>query len=108
VGGDGSCNVYGYLDQALRIVGHLKTMSATAESFETIEQEMNADRPLGVRIAWAGGGAHFVAVGGYRYLPAQYVHVEDPWYGPSDVAYNTLSGAYQGSGTWTHTYWTTP
>jgi hypothetical protein len=44
------------------------------------------------------GGAHFVAIGGFRERPSQYVHVEDPWYGPSDVAYATLVSGYQGTG----------
>jgi hypothetical protein len=34
------------------------------------------------------------------------VHVDDPIYGPSDVTYSTLETAYQGSGTWTHSYYT--
>lgn len=57
---------------------------------------------------WSGGGAHFLAVGGYRDLPVQYVHVEDPWYGPSDIPFSTLVSGYQGIGTWANSYWTKP
>ena len=30
----------------------------------------------------------------------------DPIYGKSDLTYTTLETAYQGSGTWTHSYYT--
>ncbi|HWX97097.1 MAG TPA: papain-like cysteine protease family protein [Solirubrobacteraceae bacterium] len=106
--GAGVCNVYGFLDRALNAVGHLDHMASEAADFQTVDSEIDARRPLGVRVAWAGGGAHFVAIGGYRELPEPYVHVEDPWYGPSDVPYSTLRSGYQASGTWTHTYWTRP
>jgi hypothetical protein len=105
-GASGPCNVYGFLDQALTIVGHFDHIAGQAAGFQTVDDEIDAGRPLGVRVAWSGGGAHFVAIGGYRESPQQYVHVEDPWYGPSDVAYTTLANSYQGTGTWTHTYWT--
>jgi len=107
-GGPGPCNVYGYLDKALAAVGHYDHMAAQVASFPTIEGQINGGRPVGVRVAWSGGGAHFVAVGGYRDIPGPYVHVEDPWYGPSDVAYSTLVSGYQTTGSWTHTYWTKP
>lgn len=105
-GKSGPCDVYGFLDQALGVVGHFDRVTATVADFQTIDEEIDAQRPMGVRVAWSGGGAHFVAIGGYRERPSQYVHVEDPWYGPSDVAYSTLKSGYQGNGTWTHSYWT--
>jgi hypothetical protein len=105
-GASGPCNVYGYLDQALTTVGHLDRVAAEMADFQAVDTEIDAKRPMGVRVAWSGGGAHFIAIGGYRELPEQYVHVEDPWYGPSDVAYTTLESGYQGTGSWTHTYWT--
>lgn len=107
-GASGACNVYGYLDQALSVVGHFDHIAGQTADFQTVDHEIDGHRPLGVRVAWSGGGAHFLAIGGYRERPDQYVHVEDPWYGPSDVAYSALTTAYQGSGTWTHTYWTKP
>jgi hypothetical protein len=105
-GAGGPCNVYGYLNTALTVVGHFDHMAQQVADFQTVDDEIDAGRPLGVRVAWSGGGAHFLAIGGYRERPEQYVHVEDPWYGPSDVSYATLESGYQGSGTWTHTYWT--
>jgi hypothetical protein len=105
-GASGPCNVYGFLNDALTAVGHYDHMAAQVASFQVVEGEVGAGRPLGVRVAWSGGGAHFLAIGGFRDLPDNYLHVEDPWYGPSDIAHATLESAYQGSGKWTHTYWT--
>jgi hypothetical protein len=102
------CNVYGHLDRALTTVGHFGRMAEQVASFWDVGAEIEAERPLGVRVAWSGGGAHFLAIGGYRELPDQYLHVEDPWYGPSQVSYAALISGYQGKGSWTHTYWTKP
>jgi hypothetical protein len=102
------CNVYGYLDRALTTVGHFERMAEEVASFWAVIGEIEADRPMGVRVAWPGGGAHFVAIGGYREFPDEYLHVEDPWYGPSQVPHATLARGYQGTGSWTHTYWTKP
>lgn len=107
-GASGPCNVYGYLDQALTVVGDFDHETGTTDSFAGTAQQIREGRPLGVRVAWSGGGAHFLAVGGYRDLPVQYVHVEDPWYGPSDIPFSTLVSSYQGIGTWTNSYWTKP
>jgi hypothetical protein len=89
-------------------VGDFDHETGTVDSFADTGQQIREGRPLGVRVAWSGGGAHFLAVGGYRDLPVQYVHVEDPWYGPSDIPFSTLVGSYQGIGTWTNSYWTKP
>ena len=36
------------------------------------------------------------------------LYVEDPIYGATDIAFDTFRTAYQGSGSWTHTYYTNP
>jgi hypothetical protein len=69
--------------------------------------EIDARRPVGLRIGWRGGGGHFIAIEGYR-GDGNAVAVEDPWYGTSDVEAATLRTAYQGAGTWTHVYYTRP
>jgi peptidase C39-like protein len=107
-GASGACNVAWYLDQALTTVGDYDHWASGAAAFQVIDDEIDAKRPVCVRIGWSGGGGHFVAIGGYREFRGQYVHVEDPWYGPSDVAYTTLVSAYQTTGSWTDTYWTKP
>ena len=74
--------------------------------FQAVDDETDAGRPLGVRVAWSGGGAHFLAIIGYLEDVQNYVSVDDPIYGKSDVSYDTLRTSYQGSGTWTHSYYT--
>jgi Papain-like cysteine protease AvrRpt2 len=101
-----ACNVYGYLASALQRVGHLDHWDGNAAVFQTVDDEVDAGRPIGIRVAWSGGGAHFLAIIGYLEDTQNYVAVDDPIYGKSDVTYDTLKTSYQGSGTWTHTYYT--
>ena len=70
-----------------------------------MKTEIDAGRPISVRIGWAEGGGHNPVVVGYRSdTGGDWVGVADPWYGPSDVRLTTFSTAYQGSGSWTDTY----
>jgi hypothetical protein len=105
-GASTSCNVYGYLNTALTRVGHLDRMDSSVASFQAVDDEIDAGRPIGIRVAWSGGGAHFLAVIGYLEDDTNYVAVDDPIYGKSDLTYDTLKTSYQGSGSWTHTYYT--
>ena len=106
-GASGACNVYGYLNNALTAVGRLQQMVTGTATTAQIETEVTFARPLGIRVAWSGGGAHFLAImGQYNANGIDYVTVDDPIYGRSNVAYATLQTAYRGSGTWTHTYYT--
>src|ERR1700736_6193187 len=51
-------------------------------------------RPLGIRVAWSGGGAHFLCIMGQCGAGGiDYVTVDDPIYGRSDVNYPTLQTA---------------
>ena len=84
-GAGGPCNVYGYLDDALQDLG----------------------LPLGIRVAWSGGGAHFIAATGTE--DNSLVWVSDCGSGTTSlVDYNTLKNSYRGSGSWTHSYFTQP
>jgi hypothetical protein len=105
-GASTSCNVYGYLNTALSRVGHLDHMDGSVAPFQSVDREIDAGRPIGIRVAWSGGGAHFLAIIGYLEDVKNYVSVDDPIYGKSDLNYDTLKTSYQGSGTWTHTYYT--
>ncbi len=100
----GPCNVYGFLNTALQTVGNFDHMTYSAEADATITAQAQAGQPLGVRVAWSGGGAHFIMVVGGG--PNNMVYVKDPWYGASYITYNTLKNSYQGSGSWTHSYFT--
>ena len=106
VGGSSACDVYGFLDDALRRVGHFNRVAAAAADFGAGRKEVDAGRPLCLRVAWSGGGAHFLALIGYLAEDVGYVTVDDPIYGKSDVACDILKTSYQGSGSWTHSYYT--
>jgi len=113
-GGSGACNVPWYLDRALTRVGHLVAMTIGTANFATVKGEINAGRPICCRIAWSGGGGHFVALTCWfsfarRRKPVlQWVRVSDPWsaYGTSVWRFSAFATAYQGTGSWTHTYTT--
>jgi hypothetical protein len=104
-GASGPCNVYGFLDTALTRVGHLDHFAGGTSTFSQIQSEINGGRPLGVRTAWSGGGAHFLAIIGYR-IRNNMLAVDDPFYGKSDVGLSTFTSSYQSSGSWTHSYFT--
>ncbi|WP_331447405.1 papain-like cysteine protease family protein [Streptomyces xanthochromogenes] len=102
-----ACNSQQPLDNPLRIVGHLNRMVGNRVDFAEVESEVKAGRPLCIRIGWAAGGGHFcTAIGVDAPADQAIVAVDDPIYGKSDQVYNTLATSYQGSGTWTHSYYT--
>jgi hypothetical protein len=108
--GPGACNQPWYLDRALTRVGHFDHMTAETSAFPGVQTEIGGRRPLGCRIAWAGGGAHFVALGGWSVAAdgSSYVSVCDPFYGPVQKKYDDFVSAYMTSGdSWTHSYYTT-
>ena len=108
-GASTSCNTAQVLDSPLTIVGDLDHMVVAAETYANIRSQIDFGRPLCLRVAWSGGGAHFLAAKGYdAHGGGQIVNVDDPIYGPSDVTYSTLTTNYRGSGTWTHSYYTRP
>jgi hypothetical protein len=106
-GASGPCNVYGFLDTALTRVGRLDRWTGSVATVAQIENEVTFARPLCLRVAWSGGGAHFLAIRGhYTVGGTDYVSVDDPIYGKSDVTYAVLQSSYQGTGSWTHSYYT--
>jgi hypothetical protein len=104
-GGTTACNQTWYLDKALTETGNLDNWQSGTVSEQILEGELIRTFPVGIRIGWSGGGGHFVIVDGATTSNST-VHVEDPIYGTSDIAYSTLTSSYQGSGSWTHTYFT--
>lgn len=101
------CNVYGTLGTSIDRTGHFVNSTGSTATFDQIEGQVVANRPLGIRVAWSGGGAHFIAATGTEDDGS--VWVSDCGSGTTSlVAYNTLKTAYNGSGSWTHTYFTKP
>jgi hypothetical protein len=101
-GSSAACNRPWYLDQALSRVGDLENYIASPLSLAQIRTEIDAGRPVGVRIGWRNGGGHFVAIGGYS--GQNIVDVHDPYWGYSSVDYMTFRTNYRGLGMWTHSY----
>jgi hypothetical protein len=95
------------LQKGLRIVGNLNEPPIGGPvDFDTLRKEITADRPVCARIAWDGGGAHFVAIDGCTQFNSgeQQLHVQDPKYGPSFVSYGEMVSGYRYEGEWTDTF----
>jgi hypothetical protein len=103
-----ACNVAYYLDLALTRVGRFGGMVGGAAPLAQVTPKIDADLPVCVRIGWSGGGGHFVAIAGYSTSSVgTFIDVEDPLNSASTVTLAVLQTMYKGTGTWTHTYWTT-
>ena len=101
----GGCNQYGYLDQALQAARSWDSYGNGTCPFATLQSRVDAGQPVGTRVAWNGGGAHFMMITGYN-NNGNTITLQDPWYGTSTVAYASYPGSYHGGGTWTGTYYT--
>ncbi|HEY0411570.1 MAG TPA: papain-like cysteine protease family protein [Allosphingosinicella sp.] len=99
------CNQYGYLDQALSAANSFDSMVQGTTGFAVLQGRVDNGQPVGTRVAWNGGGAHFTMVAGYD-NNGNTIVIQDPWYGTSTIAYSAYPSNYQGGGTWTHTYYT--
>jgi hypothetical protein len=102
-----ACNVQWSLDSPLSRVGHYGRRVDHYVSFNDIQQEINTNRPLGCRVEWLGGSAHFVAVSGWSVGPdgTQYVDVEDPAFTFKQLPYDDFVSAYQTPGdSWANSY----
>jgi hypothetical protein len=104
------CNRPNVLDRPLSRAEVFDHKERGPVAYDVVRREIDAGRPLAIRIGWDGGNkGHFVVIEGYRSVGEEWVAVEDPRSGVSDLPVSTLtSGGYQGSGAWTHTYFTRP
>jgi hypothetical protein len=108
-GSSAPCNQPNVLDSPLTRAEVLDHKQSGPAAYDAIRGEIDAGRPLAWRVGWSGGGGHFAVIEGYQRFGAKWVAVDDPWYGSTDVALSTLTeGTYQGSGSWTHSYFTRP
>jgi hypothetical protein len=105
-GSSAACNQPWFLEKALDRVGILSALTTGPLTLRQIMAEIDAGHPIGVRIQWSGGGAHFITIRGYS--DQNIVDVEDPWYGHSSVDYAAFVSRYHGTGRWTHSYRTNP
>lgn len=97
------CNVYGYLDIALTITHSFNSKTFSRIEEPVISNEIQTGRPVCLRCAWNGGGAHFVVIYGVN---SGHILVADSIYGYSVNQLENFPAAYQSGGQWTHTYLT--
>ncbi len=101
-----ACNVPWYLDRALSRTNNFVSITGQI-TFQQVRDEIDAGRPVGARVGWSGGGGHFMVIYGYSTIGGtDYFDIDDPIYGKSHLAVTDFADNYQGSGTWTHTYFT--
>jgi len=108
-----ACDQPGGLDDALTITKNLMQGGFRSNSFldfASLQSWMDQQLPVGARILWPAGGAHFIALSGYQVFATgeQKVVVEDPLYGPSLQDYSSLRGQYLYQGIWNDSYLVTP
>ena len=77
-----------------------------------VKQQIDAGRPIAVRIAWSGnGGGHFVAITGYidEEGTELKLDISDPETGlQTPWGFSQFKAAYEGNGTWDITFTTKP
>ena len=102
-----ACNIPWYLNKALdRTLNYVSMQNGTI-SWGDIKNQIDKGLVVGTRIGWNGGGGHFMVIYGVsRVLLNEYLYIDDPIYGKSVLSYNEFATNYQGSGSWTHTYFT--
>ena len=103
----GLCDYPGRLDEALAAAGNLRrVMPGNHLDYISIKACIDANLPVGARIVWWGGGAHFIVLDGYRELANGdvLISVEDPLYGPSFQHYDDLVNDYPPGGGWQDTF----
>jgi hypothetical protein len=92
------------LPPALIEMDVLRRIRQGAVTFEEVQAEIDAGRPVACYIAWsaAGGAAHFTCIAGYD--AARNIMIRDPQFDSSTMPFDTFATAYQGSGSWAYTY----
>ena len=113
-----TCNVPASLGNALSVTKSLGSSGPGVLPFDMLGNDIAAQRCVCYRIAWLGGGAHFVVVyGAARKVVSgsivDWVFVDDPWpyQGPSDMSYLEFVRGYRCTssiGSVTHSYRTHP
>lgn len=98
------CNQAATTGNVIQSLGHLRNQVEAPQPFNTVDAEIMANRPLGCRIVWSGGGAHAVVISGVGDTGNPLVTVRDPWYGTSYIDIGTFTSSYQGSGSWPRTW----
>jgi len=99
-----ACNRAERLQTALKKIGQSPEISGPL-NFPQVQKQIRDGYPIGVRIEWRNGSAHFVIIRGYRSAGgAQILNIADPWYDNTMQDYQKFCDDYMGMGTWTHSF----
>ncbi len=103
------CNRDYELDQALDLMQLRASCCNYPLTLDEIREQINQGVPVAARIAWRGGGAHFVIITAVVTDPKDdhqtWLRVANPKdQAASYIPYQTFVTKYQGSGEWTHSY----
>jgi hypothetical protein len=106
-----SCNRPWHLDGPLQAIGAYRQRETGSLAYGAVAGEIAAGLPPACRVAWQGGGAHFMVLSGWSEDTAngmRYVKLQDPGNGSeTDVPYEDLVAGYTAPGDrWTHSYLT--
>mgnify|MGYP001799770388 CR=1 FL=1 len=94
------------LDFAFQFVNVFSHWSLGKPSFDRIKVEINQGRPIGVRIQWYKGGAHYVLLTGYKDEDRS-VKIEDPMRGKFYMKMDDFPKEFRNGGAvWAETFWT--
>ncbi len=111
-----ACDQFAGLDTALTAVNSMlttplnnKLLPGQVLKFAAVQAEIDAGRPVGVRIQWYGedpDAGHFVIISGYAIEASgeKWVDVSDPYYDDSSAPYDQFVSAYLEAGAWSDTY----
>ena len=103
------CNRDYELDQALDLMQLRASCCNYPLTLDEIREQINQGVPVAARIAWRGGGRHFVVITAVVTDPKDdnqtWLRVANPKdQAASYISYQTFVTRYQGSGEWTHSY----
>jgi hypothetical protein len=99
-------NINFKLDVALKYINCFSHWTIGKPTFERIQFEINQGRPLGVRLEWFKGGAHYILINGYNSEDGS-IFIEDSLHNRSVQDFNQFPDHYRVSGAvWTEIYWT--
>jgi Papain-like cysteine protease AvrRpt2 len=103
-----ACNAGNDAGAALQYTGNLQSVEVGPMAVSRVAAQMGLHRPVAVRIAWSGAGAHIVALTGVS-VDRTMIAVQDPWFGSSLVSYAGFPKNYHDVGaSWTHSILTQP
>jgi len=113
-----ACNVYGYLETSLAYTKSFNSYVLDPEKKDDLVTQINFSQPVGTRVRWTAGGAHFNLITGYSYPELtkhnkkntdkedMQITIQDPIYGTTYIKYSDYPKSYQAGGTWTTSYLT--